>query len=158
MTEDEKSDDGLFAMIKKAMNPRQEAEPAEERDLPEAEDEDSIPVAKPAPETAAAKIAEPVDKPEFVATSSSEPTVTNTQSRTRTAEQVQKMIVDALSRIPDAPKNGMTITVYGYRPWNAMVTFAPGSAKISTATMIRSTLTRLVEEMRGSVDIEMPPH
>ncbi len=156
MAEDEKPDDGLLAMIKRAMNPKREAEPTEESELSEAEPEDPVSVAESDLEPIAAEIAGTVDEPQLAAEPASEPDVTSAQSRTRTADEVQNMILDALTAIPDAPKHGMTITVYGYRPWNAMVTFAPGSAKISTATMIRSALTRLVEEMRGRVDIEMP--
>jgi hypothetical protein len=156
VTEDEKPDDGLLAMIKRAMNPKQEAEPPEESNLPEAEREDLVSAPKLALEPIASEIAEPVAEPEFTAEPPSKPAITSAQSRIRTADEVQKMILDTLTTIPHAPKQGMSITVYGYRPWNAMVTFAPGSANISTATMIRSALTRLVEEMRGHVDIEIP--
>lgn len=158
MTEDEKPDDGLLAMIKRAINPKQEAEPAGESTPPETDEEERILTSEPVLEPTALEAAEPIDRPELPAEPASEPAVTRReQSRIRTADDVQRMILDALATIPDAPKRGMTITVYGYRPWNAMVTFAPGSANMPTATMIRSALTRLVEEMRGHVDIEIPP-
>ena len=155
MTDDEKPDDSLLAMIKRAINPTQEAEPIEESNLPE---DEPVLTSEPILEPIVLESAEPIGQPEFPPEPSSKPEIASTQSRSRTAEDVQKMISDALTTIPGAPKRGMTITVYGYRPWNAMVTFAPGSANISTATMIRSALARLVEEMRGHVDVEIPPN
>jgi hypothetical protein len=155
VTDDEKPDDGLLAMIKRAINPTQETEPIEESNLPE---EEPLLTSEPILEPIVLESAEPIDQPELPPGPASKPEIASTQSRIRTAEDVQKMILDALTTIPGAPKRGMTITVYGYRPWNAMVTFAPGSANISTATMIRSALARLVEEMRGHVDIEIPPN
>jgi hypothetical protein len=50
----------------------------------------------------------------------------------------------------------MTITVYGYTPWNAMVTFAPGSVNSATASTIRSMLQRIVERLREQIEIEIP--
>ena len=47
--------------------------------------------------------------------------------------------------IPDAPKEGMIVTVYGYSPWNAMVTFAPGTTTTAIAKAIRGLLGRIVE-------------
>jgi hypothetical protein len=159
VTENEKPDDGLLAMIKRAINPKQEVEPSEveESNLPEAEQEEPVLTLEPVLEPIAIEAAEPIDQLE-IAEPASKPDTTSTQSRIHTAHDVQKMISDALTTIPDAPKHGMMITVYGYRPWNAMVTFSPGSANLSTATMIRSALTRLVEEMRDHVDIEIPPN
>jgi hypothetical protein len=156
VTKDEKPDDGLLAMIKRAIHPKQEEELTDASDWAEAKHEDPVSASEPVLEPIAAEIADPVAEPEIPAEPALEVTLTSAQSRTRTANEVQKMILDALITIPDAPKRGMSITVYGYRPWNAMVTFAPGSAKISTATMIRSALTRLIEEMRGHFDIEIP--
>ena len=58
--------------------------------------------------------------------------------------------------IPDAPKEGMIVTVYGYSPWNAMVTFAPGTTNTAIAKAFRGLLGRIVEEMRDKIQIEIP--
>jgi hypothetical protein len=50
----------------------------------------------------------------------------------------------------------MTLTVYGYNPWNAMVTFAPDSATAATAKTVRSVLGRIVDELRDKIEIEVP--
>jgi hypothetical protein len=70
--------------------------------------------------------------------------------------EIQDMILNALLAMPNAPKEGMTVTVYGYNPWNAMVTVAPGSATSATVKTIRGLLGRIVDEMRNKIQIEIP--
>jgi hypothetical protein len=55
------------------------------------------------------------------------------------------LILKALEAIPDAPTVGMAFTVYGYNSWNA-----------ATATAIRISLGRVVEQLRDKIEIEIP--
>jgi hypothetical protein len=59
--------------------------------------------------------------------------------------ELQDLILKTLEAIPDAPTVGMTVTVYGYNPWNA-----------ATATAIRISLGRVVEQLRDKIEIEIP--
>lgn len=156
LTEAEKPGDGLLALIKKAMNPKQEEAPKENSDLSETENEASKLAAESIREPHSPRPVEPVDEPEPAFAPVQEITVATSQPRKLTAGELQGLILDALIQIPDAPKRGMAVTVYGYHPWNAMVSFAPGSTRSSTAATIRSALIRVVDEMRSRVDIEMP--
>jgi hypothetical protein len=45
--------------------------------------------------------------------------------------EVQTLILQSLRQIPDFPERGVAVTVYGFRPWNAMLNFAPRSASHS---------------------------
>ncbi len=142
-------------MIKRAMNPEHRGRTAENSDTPKAEDDAPKTATEPTFESMAPETVEPTEE-QPAAEPIPEIIIATPQSRTRTADQLQSLILDALSRIPDAPKHGMAITVYGYHPWNAMVSFAPGSTRTSTAAIIRSALIKVVDEMRGHFDIEMP--
>ena len=53
-----------------------------------------------------------------------------------------------------APQIGWIFTVYGFgASWNAMLTFAPGSATMSTAMTYRRVLPDVVAELRKRVDL-----
>jgi hypothetical protein len=155
VTEEEKPDHGLLAMLKRALDPNPpnqettkpldiapDIAPAEIEPEPQGEPN---PVAEPEPEQPA-KAVEPVQA------ESSRPVV----PRLRTAVEIQDMILGAIATIPKAPKKGMVITVYGYSPWNAMVTFAPGSTDSATAATIQKVLDTVVDRLRPEIDIEIP--
>jgi len=74
--------------------------------------------------------------------------------RTVTSEHLQDFILAALQKIAGFPQNGVSITVYGFKPWNAMITFAPGSVSSKTATMYKEMLPQLIVELRQQFDTE----
>jgi hypothetical protein len=52
------------------------------------------------------------------------------------------------------PRSGVSITVYGYRNWNAMIRFAPFSITSLNAASLRKALPDIVFKLRHYVDIE----
>jgi hypothetical protein len=74
--------------------------------------------------------------------------------RTVTPEHLQALILAGLRKVEDFPKDGVSITVYGLKPWNAMITFAPGSVSSKTATAYGKMLPQLIEELRRQFDME----
>jgi hypothetical protein len=74
--------------------------------------------------------------------------------RTVTPEHLQGVILAGLQRIAGFPQNGVSITVYGFKPWNAMITFAPGSVSSKTAAAYRQMLPQLIKELRKQFDTE----
>jgi hypothetical protein len=47
------------------------------------------------------------------------------------------------------------VTVYGYRHWNAMITFAPFSTTFQNATRFRQAVPDLVFKLRRFVELEI---
>lgn len=74
--------------------------------------------------------------------------------RAVTGEHLQTIILAGLQEIDGFPKSGVLITVYGVRPWNAMITFAPGSASKKDATTYCDVLQQLVAKLRKQFDVE----
>jgi hypothetical protein len=136
MTEEGKGDKGLFSLLGQVFggrNPKPEVEPiaaAEPQDAP----------------TDSQKEAEEF-KP-------SEPTAATRKMRTISADHLQNLILAAFQKIEGFPKDGVSITVYGLRPWNVMITFAPGSASFQNATMYREMLPQIVAKLREEFFVE----
>ncbi len=65
-----------------------------------------------------------------------------------TTERLEALLLAELRQIEGFPQHGVSITVYGFRPWNAMITFAPGSTSLKNATKYREALPQLVEKLR----------
>jgi len=57
-------------------------------------------------------------------------------------------------QIPDFPDRGVAVTVYGFRPWNAMLNFAPGSTSHGEAIAFREALADIVRELRTQIEID----
>lgn len=74
--------------------------------------------------------------------------------RTVTAEYLQTVILAGLQEIDGFPRSSVLITVYGVRPWNAMITFAPGSTSKKNATTYGEVLRQLVAKLREQFDVE----
>jgi hypothetical protein len=72
----------------------------------------------------------------------------------RSADQIHAFILSAMLEIPDFPKKGVAITVYGLSPWNAVLTFAPGSTSSKNAGAYRDALSDIVEKLRTQFDLE----
>jgi hypothetical protein len=106
--------------------------------------------AKPALEQVAHP-AEDLDEPRPVPTS---PHLA-AKRRILSAQEVQEIILQGLGQIPDFPKRGVAITVYGFQPWSAMLSFAPGSTSHKNAVIFREALTEIVQEMRTTVEIDI---
>jgi hypothetical protein len=75
--------------------------------------------------------------------------------RTLTGDEVRSLILESLGQIPNFPKRGVAVTVYGFRPWNAMLNFAPRSTSHSEALVFREALADIVRELRPQVEVDI---
>lgn len=71
------------------------------------------------------------------------------------AEAIADLVLGELRKIEDFPASGVSVTVYGYRQWNAMITFAPFSTTFRNATRFRQALPDLVFKLRRFVELEI---
>lgn len=71
------------------------------------------------------------------------------------AEAIADLVLGELRKIEGFPASGVSITVYGYRNWNAMITFAPFSTTFRDATRFRQALPDIVFKLRRYVDLEI---
>ena len=99
-----------------------------------------------APSTAPA--APPVQQPAKIAT-------TPDGKRLLPAEAIADLVLGELRKLEDFPATGASVTVYGYRHWNAMITFAPFSTSFQNATRFRQALPDLVFKLRRFVELEI---
>lgn len=71
------------------------------------------------------------------------------------AEAIADLVLGELRKIEGFPASGVSVTVYGYRHWNAMITFAPFSTNFQNATRFRQALPDLVFKLRRFVELEI---
>jgi hypothetical protein len=71
------------------------------------------------------------------------------------ASKVQSLILKALGQVPGFPERGVAVTVYGFRPWNAMLNFAPRSTSYNEAIVFRKALASIVQELRTRVEVDI---
>lgn len=68
----------------------------------------------------------------------------------RTREEMATIILNGLRTLDGAPRRGFVVTVYGYNPWNAMLTIKPEAASIANPALwyarVREMAARLREE------------
>jgi hypothetical protein len=90
------------------------------------------------------------------AVTSEQPGFPFAQGRGRTAQQLADLILEILQNVEGFPKRGASVTVCGYRHWNAMITFMPGCVSMKDGIEYRAMLRELVENLRGRFDVEIP--
>jgi hypothetical protein len=71
------------------------------------------------------------------------------------AEAIADLVLGELRKMENFPATGASVTVYGYRHWNAMITFAPFSTTFQNATRFRQALPDLVFKLRRFVELEI---
>ncbi|MDE5447308.1 hypothetical protein GWG65_39625 [Bradyrhizobium sp. CSA207] len=71
------------------------------------------------------------------------------------AEAIADLVLGELCKLEDFPSSGASVTVYGYRHWNAMITFAPFSTTFRNATRFRQAMPDLVFKLRRFVELEI---
>ncbi len=97
---------------------------------------------------AAQAITKPVEPPAKIAT-------TPDGKRLLPAEAIADLVLGELRKLENFPATGASVTVYGYRHWNAMITFAPFSTNFQNATRFRQALPDLVFRLRRFVELEI---
>ena len=70
------------------------------------------------------------------------------------AVAIADLVLGELRKVDGFPKSGVSITVYGYRNWNAMVRFAPFSTTSQNAARLRHALPDIVFRLRQYVDLD----
>ncbi|MET4291527.1 hypothetical protein ABIB06_000081 [Bradyrhizobium sp. LB8.2] len=71
------------------------------------------------------------------------------------AEAIADLVLGELRKMENFPATGASVTVYGYRHWNAMITFAPFSTTFRNATRFRQAMPDLVFKLRRFVELEI---
>ncbi|MBJ7405804.1 MAG: hypothetical protein JHD07_21840 [Bradyrhizobium sp.] len=162
MSEDGK-DAGLVAMITSILGGNKRADtpplaeapptaPANEPEAVEAAAGDAAPAepeirSEPPPVTAPAET-KTVEPPAKIAT-------TPDGRKLLPAEAIADLVLGELRKMDGFPASGVSVTVYGYRNWNAMLTFAPFSTSFQNATRFRQALPDLVFKLRRFVELEI---
>ncbi|MCK1649835.1 hypothetical protein IVA88_00075 [Bradyrhizobium sp. 149] len=71
------------------------------------------------------------------------------------AEAIADLVLGELRKLENFPATGASVTVYGYRHWNAMITFAPFSTNFRDATRFRQAMPDIVFKLRRFVELEI---
>jgi hypothetical protein len=157
---DDAKDKGLVAMISGILGgKRTEAQASETRPVAEA-----APTA-PTGATATASLVPEMppklqEQPTGAGAPPSEPTVPTSvggsdEKRPRLpAVAIADLVLHELRKMEGFPRSGVSITVYGYRSWNAMIRFAPFSITSQNAARLRQALPDIVFKLRQYVDLE----
>jgi hypothetical protein len=158
---DDAKDAGLVAMISSILGGNKRADSVAPPPLaevpPTAPTNGFEPAAPPVPEATLIKredapstvpAAVPVEQSTKVAT-------TPDGKRLLPAEVIADLVLSELRKLEDFPASGASVTVYGYRHWNAMITFAPFSTTFRNATRFRQAMPDLVFKLRRFVELEI---
>ncbi|WIW49751.1 hypothetical protein ML401_05845 [Bradyrhizobium sp. 62B] len=161
---DDVKDAGLVAMISSILGGNKRAENVVPPPLTEGPptvpsngaDAVSAPTAEAAPirqeqedaSDAAPATVEPVEQPAKIVT-------TRDGKQLLPAEAIADLVLGELRKLEDFPATGVSVTVYGYRHWNAMITFAPFSTNFQNATRFRQALPDIVFKLRRFVELEI---
>ncbi|MCA1551172.1 hypothetical protein I6F36_30530 [Bradyrhizobium sp. BRP19] len=157
---DEVKDAGLVAMISSILGGSKRTDPVVPPPLaevppivpadpvePAATSRSDAAEAESAPDAAAAA-PEPAEPPAQIAT-------TRNGKRLLPAEAIADLVLGELRKLDNFPSSGVSVTVYGYRHWNAMLTFAPFSTSFQNATRFRQAVPDLVFKLRRFVELEI---
>ncbi|MCA1377513.1 MULTISPECIES: hypothetical protein [unclassified Bradyrhizobium] len=165
---DEVKDAGLVAMISSILGGNKRADPVASPSLAEvppivpadpeepaatsrsesrSDSRSDAAKAESAPDAAPAA-AEPAEPPAQIAT-------TRDGKRLLPAEAIADLVLGELRKLDNFPSSGVSVTVYGYRHWNAMLTFAPFSTSFQNATRFRQAVPDLVFKLRRFVELEI---
>jgi hypothetical protein len=106
---------------------------------------------QPAPE----QVEEPAQKIALVEPKTKLPPLITDDRRLLPSNEAEAIILTGLQNAPGFPTRGATVTVYGFRPWNAMLTFAPGCTSHNNARMYRELLIEIVCELRTRFEIDV---
>jgi hypothetical protein len=101
--------------------------------------------------------ASPVKREDAPAPAAPPPKITRTADGRQLlpAEGIAELVLGELRKLEDFPATGASVTVYGYRHWNAMITFAPFSTSFQNATRFRQAMPDLVFKLRRFVALEI---
>jgi len=147
---DDAKDAGLVAMISSILGGGKRADAVEAAmpaewipTAPASQPEPAVSLQPQAAPAAAAPPMEPAGQP-----------ATPQGRRRLPAEAIAELVLGELRKIDNFPASGVSVTVYGYRHCNAMITFAPFSTTFQNAARIRQAMPDLVFKLRRFVELE----
>jgi hypothetical protein len=73
--------------------------------------------------------------------------------QTKTAEELAAMIFEDLRQIEGCPERGVKVTVYGFNPWNAMLTYGVEAGAVLNREDIQALFDVLVERLKRLYDV-----
>jgi hypothetical protein len=71
----------------------------------------------------------------------------------KTAEELAVMIREDLGKVDGCPKRGVTVTVYGLNPWNAMLTLGVDAGPVPNKAELDSFLEIIIERLKRLYDV-----
>jgi hypothetical protein len=66
---------------------------------------------------------------------------------TKTAEELERMILEDLRNVDGCPERGVSVTVYGI-PWNAMLTFGAEAGPVRNKAELKKFFEIITERMQ----------
>lgn len=82
-----------------------------------------------------------------------QPAISKDGRQSRTASEMADIILNALRADYPAPARGFVVTVYGSRPWNAMLTIKPEAGRIKDARLWRDRVQDIGAQLRRDFDV-----
>ena len=79
----------------------------------------------------------------------------NYHKQTKTAEELQAMILDDLMKVAGCPEKGVNITVYGM-PWKAMMMFGVAAGPVRNKAELQRFLEIITERLQRLYDLAWP--
>jgi hypothetical protein len=71
----------------------------------------------------------------------------------KTAEELASMIRQDLSEVDACPRRGVNVTVYGFNPWNSMLTFGVDAGPVHNKAHLQSFCDIITERLKRLYDI-----
>lgn len=82
-----------------------------------------------------------------------EPQLTVEGVQTKTPAEMAAIILRALRAIDGCPARGFEVTVYGTRPWNAMLRITPAAGPLPDAAVWRARVRDMAHVLRGQYEV-----
>ena len=73
--------------------------------------------------------------------------------QTKTAEELQAMILEDLRKVDGCPRQGVNITVYGM-PWNAMMMFGVAAGPVRNKAELQGFFEIITQRLQRLYDVE----
>jgi hypothetical protein len=130
-------DRGLLSLVERIMKRPAGAEPVEP----------SLPVDAEMPDRANPVIVE------ASLADSLEPQLSIESTHRVSRAEMADIILRALMAVADCPKRGLEVTVYGVRPWNAMLRITPAAQPIKDPEPWRARIREMIPRLRDQYEL-----
>ena len=78
----------------------------------------------------------------------------NPKKQTKTAEELAEMILQDLSNVVEGcPRRGITVTVYGFDPWNVLLSFGVEADPVRNKAELQRFCDIITERLRRLYDV-----